>query len=52
MKTRKQTQIVAEVERWLSVGKELESALSANFRRPTRLRQFILRKAFQGELCS
>ncbi|MBL9171384.1 MAG: restriction endonuclease subunit S [Verrucomicrobiales bacterium] len=45
-----QTRIVAEVERRLSVVEELESVVWANFRRATRLRQSILRKAFTGEL--
>ena len=45
-----QTWIVAEVERRLSVVEELESVVSANFQRATRLRQSILQKAFTGEL--
>jgi type I restriction enzyme, S subunit len=47
-----QTRIVAEVERRLSVVEELESVVSANLRRATRLRQSILQKAFTGELMS
>lgn len=47
-----QTRIVAEVERRLSVVEELESVVSANLRRATRLRQSILQKAFTGELTS
>ncbi len=45
-----QTQIVAEVERRLSVVEELESVVSANLQRATRLRQSILQKAFTGQL--
>jgi len=45
-----QTRIVAEVERRLSVIEELESMVSDNLQRATRLRQSILQKAFTGEL--
>jgi type I restriction enzyme S subunit len=45
-----QTRIVAEVERRLSVVEELESVMSANIQRATRLRQSILQRAFTGEL--
>jgi type I restriction enzyme, S subunit len=45
-----QLRIVAEVERRLSVVEELESVVSANLQRATRLRQSILQKAFAGEL--
>jgi type I restriction enzyme S subunit len=45
-----QTRIVAEVERRLSVVEELESVVSANLQRATRLRQSILQRAFTGEL--
>ncbi len=45
-----QTRIVAEVERRLSVVEELESVVSANLQRATRLRQSILHKAFTGQL--
>jgi type I restriction enzyme S subunit len=45
-----QTRIVAEVERRLSVVEELESVVSANLQRASRLRQSILQKAFSGEL--
>jgi type I restriction enzyme, S subunit len=45
-----QTRIVAEVERRLSVVEELESAVTANLQRATRLRQSILQKAFTGKL--
>jgi hypothetical protein len=44
------TRIVPEVERRLSVVEELESVVSANFQRATRLRQSILQKAFTGQL--
>ena len=47
-----QTRIVAEVERRLSVVEELESVVSANLQRATRLRQSILQKAFTGGLLS
>jgi type I restriction-modification system DNA methylase subunit len=43
--------IMAEVERRLSVVEELESGVSANLQRATRLRQSILQKAFTGGLC-
>ena len=46
-----QTRIVAEVERRLSVVEELETVVSANLQRATRLRQSILQKAFTGGLC-
>lgn len=45
-----QTRIVAEVERRLSVVYELESVVSENLQRATRLRQSILQKAFSGNL--
>jgi len=45
-----QTRIVGEVERRLSVVEELESVVSANLQRASRLRQSILQKAFSGEL--
>ena len=45
-----QTRIVAEVERRLSVVEELESVVTANLQRATRLRQSILQKAFTGEM--
>ncbi|MGN6555188.1 MAG: restriction endonuclease subunit S [Verrucomicrobiota bacterium] len=45
-----QTRIVAEVERRLSVVEELESVVSANLQRASRLRQSILQKAFTGGL--
>jgi type I restriction enzyme, S subunit len=45
-----QEQIVAEVERRLSVVGVLESAVEANLKRAERLRQGILREAFAGQL--
>jgi len=45
-----QQQIVAEVERRLSVVTELESTVEANLKRAERLRQSILREAFAGRL--
>ncbi len=50
MKMHDQTRIVSEVERRLSVVEELESVVSANLQRATRLRQSILQKAFTGGL--
>lgn len=47
-----QVRIVAEVERRLSVVEELETVVSANLQRATRLRQAILQCAFSGELCA
>ena len=41
---------MAEVERRLSVVEELESVVTANLQRATRLRQSILQRAFTGEL--
>ena len=45
-----QQQIVAEVERRLSVIDELEATVEANLTRADRLRQAILKVAFQGKL--
>ncbi|MDH3443532.1 MAG: hypothetical protein OEN50_06375 [Deltaproteobacteria bacterium] len=45
-----QERIVAEVERCLSVVKELEAVVNANLQRATRLRQSILQRAFEGRL--
>ncbi len=45
-----QHRIVAEVERRLSVVQELEQTISASLKRATRLRQAILKRAFEGEL--
>ena len=45
-----QTRIVAEVERRLSVIDELEMQVEANLKRAERLRQAILKRAFEGKL--
>ena len=45
-----QERIVAEVERRLSIIEELESAVRANLKRAERLRQAILKRAFEGKL--
>jgi|CXWL01.1.fsa_nt_gi type I restriction enzyme S subunit len=47
-----QEQIIAEVERRLSVIEELEAAVEANLTRADRLRQSILSQAFSGRLNS
>jgi type I restriction enzyme S subunit len=47
-----QSQIVAEVERRLSVIDKLEAAVQANLTRADRLRQSVLRQAFDGKLIS
>ncbi|MBL8188945.1 MAG: restriction endonuclease subunit S [Acidobacteria bacterium] len=45
-----QVQIVAEVERRLSVADEIEATLDAELKRAERLRQSILKRAFEGKL--
>ena len=45
-----QRRIVADVERRLSVVQELEGTLAANLARVERLRQSILKRAFEGRL--
>ena len=45
-----QLEIVAEVERRLSVIDELEVTVKANLTRANRLRQSILKRAFEGKL--
>jgi len=45
-----QRRIVAEVERRLSVVGEVESAVEAGLARASRLRQAVLRSAFEGRL--
>jgi len=45
-----QRRIVVEVERRLSVVQEVEAAVQANLRRAARLRQAILKRAFEGRL--
>ena len=47
-----QEQIVAEVERRLSVIDELETTVEANLTRADRLRQSVLKDAFSGNLIS
>lgn len=45
-----QQRIVAELERRLSLVQELEAAVVANLKRAERLRQSILKRAFEGRL--
>jgi type I restriction enzyme S subunit len=45
-----QQRIIAEIERRRSVLEELEAAIRANVRRAERLRQTILKRAFEGKL--
>jgi type I restriction enzyme, S subunit len=45
-----QRQIVAEVERRLSVAREVESAVEGALVRASRLRQAVLKSAFEGNL--
>jgi type I restriction enzyme, S subunit len=45
-----QRRIVAEVERLLSALDVMESAVEVNLRRAGRLRQAILKRAFEGKL--
>jgi restriction endonuclease S subunit len=45
-----QEQIVAEVERRLSILQEVEAEVEANLKRASRLRQAILKRAFEGKL--
>ena len=45
-----QAQIVAEVERRLSIADEIEASLDAEMKRAERLRQSILKRAFEGKL--
>lgn len=45
-----QRRVVAEVERRLSVVEELEAVVDANLKRAERLRQSILKLAFEGRL--
>jgi type I restriction enzyme S subunit len=45
-----QRRIVAEVERRLSVAQEVESVLAASVARASRLRQSVLKSAFEGRL--
>ena len=45
-----QRRIIAEVERRLSVIDELEAVIATNLKRTDRLRQAILKRAFEGKL--
>jgi type I restriction enzyme S subunit len=45
-----QRRIVAEVERRLSVAAQVESALAASVARAARLRQAVLKAAFEGKM--
>jgi type I restriction enzyme S subunit len=45
-----QTQIVAEVEKRLSVAEEVEQQINRNLKRAEHLRQAILKRAFSGKL--
>jgi type I restriction enzyme, S subunit len=45
-----QSEVVAEVERRLSILAQSESLITANLRRSARLRQSILKRAFEGKL--
>ena len=47
---REQAQLVAGIERSLSVADATEAVLDASLRRAARLRQAILKKAFEGRL--
>jgi type I restriction enzyme S subunit len=45
-----QEQIIAEVDRCLSIIEEAASQITANLKRSARLRQSILKRAFEGKL--
>ena len=45
-----QQEIVSEVERRLSIVDEIETQVEANVKRAARLRQGILKRAFEGRL--
>lgn len=45
-----QEQIVVEIERRLSVLREVEAEVETNLKRAARLRQAILKRAFEGKL--
>ena len=47
-----QQQIISEAEQRLSIAQESESQMSANLKRSSRLRQSILKRAFEGKLVS
>lgn len=48
--TNEQKRIVEEVERRLSIIEEMEAAVAANLKRAERLRQALLKRAFEGKL--
>ena len=50
--TRDQARIVAEVGRCLSIADQMEASLTLALRRAERLRQSILKRAFEGHLVS
>ncbi len=50
--TEEQTQIVAEIERRLSVCDKMEQSISESLQKAEALRQSILKKAFEGKLLS
>ena len=45
-----QEEIVSEIERRLSLLREVEAEVEANLKRAARLRQAILKRAFEGKL--
>jgi type I restriction enzyme, S subunit len=45
-----QFRIITEIERRFSIIDELESIITANLKRAERLRQSILKRAFEGKL--
>jgi type I restriction enzyme S subunit len=45
-----QYQIISEVERRLSIADEIEASLDTELKRAERLRQSILKRAFEGKL--
>ena len=45
-----QKRIISEIERRLSIAKEMENSAEANLKRAERLRQAILKRAFEGKL--
>jgi type I restriction enzyme S subunit len=47
-----QQKIVEEIERCLSVNEEIENAINESLQRANRLRQSILKRAFEGRLVS
>lgn len=47
---KEQIEIVAEIERRISIVEEVEVQVDANMKRAARLRQSILKRAFEGRL--